>query len=609
MEEDGPVSEVQVRLAKGEINIDKYREIVDHLKKNISPFQRHASLKILQTRYAKSELSAEQYHEKLVHLIKNLYLYPRSAPFLILHERYAKGEITSADYAEMCTNLNHEGFPYDESTPLWILNNRYARCEINTEEYEEILDLFNDYSQQIQQTLLRTLYPAILNNSSSGHSMNQTHPSLRDLQPSQILSFFDPQVITHRNQAGSNDASDQPCEEIPVVPEIQPDNRQERPADPLILQDHPAPGDVVQLIKDGGKSGHHQVQEPGAVVVGIPEKPEFFPSLHESRANPELKPVVLSTGTYQSPSLKFLSSQYLTDDTRPSESLSLGVDQGLRMISGKPAFFSNPENRIMDTKIPVSSPGGLLHTGSIASSRISLQEPDDDTSSPVSDDGDGAKPVKTHFSDLRLQVKTLLGNKEYDKVIKLADNLIREDETDCLPFFYKGMARYYLNAYQEALEDLDHARDLSRNPEEIRKINVIRQRIFNKQRKKSETGERERELSLPPAEMVPAGTYKKITDRIDILSKQAQDLIEKADFRQAWDLLSECIELCNDLPQERHLDESVDEIYSAMGYVRYQLRDYYQAKEYFQKALNVNPENEDANQFMKDILIRAVRKK
>ncbi|PKL59449.1 MAG: hypothetical protein CVV33_07760, partial [Methanomicrobiales archaeon HGW-Methanomicrobiales-4] len=84
---------------------------------------------------------------------------------------------------------------------------------------------------------------------------------------------------------------------------------------------------------------------------------------------------------------------------------------------------------------------------------------------------------------------------------------------------------------------------------------------------------------------------------------------DKKEFKNANIVLLDFIGQCKDLPLERLQAESVDEIYAAMGYVRYQLKDYIHAKEFFQDALAVNAENEVANQFMKDILIRAARKK
>lgn len=96
---------------------------------------------------------------------------------------------------------------------------------------------------------------------------------------------------------------------------------------------------------------------------------------------------------------------------------------------------------------------------------------------------------------------------------------------------------------------------------------------------------------------------------LDNLGKKAQKLIDERKFKEAEIVLNDFIYHCADLSKEQLKNESVDEIHAAMGYVMYQLKDYNQAKRHFQEALAINVENEVANQFMKDILIKAVKQK
>lgn len=648
MENDGPVSAVQIRLAKGEISASQYKEILTHLMKNVSSFQQTSSLKILQLRYAKSELTADEYQESLKNLMRNLYSHPWSPPLQILHNRYAQGEIDSLQYEEMFTNLTHEDFAYDKATPLWIINNRYARGELTTEEYEEILNLFTDYTLSLQQF---TMIPP-------DDTVRISRSEKKDIRSDQPAGIPRSAQNISQSQKKTENSVHEPGEAdlIPVQTEkIQTRETSASPVQDIISE--PLQGDIIAVDEDIIRSGVSDPL-PGSGEDSFSEDRTAF-DLSDSDQNdsevisdsgslshpsgdefpivsdivhPDEKPAGLSgviesadqkTGTLHPPqSIHFPASLsqpglHHAGEALPTDFLYPGGKHGAGMVAEEAVLPSSPEVRVDYSITPVTSAGGRVNTYETVTSSISHSLPEKGIS-PSSSETESSDSKKTvvNTPTIRQQIKTLIVKGEYDDAIKLADQMIGEDNQDYLPFFYKGMARYYLNIHTEALEDLEQARKLCKNKDEIRKIDTIRDHILTKQKKIDQVTSTfpdsdQLDISDPPlseegAKVTPDDT---LSQTLDALGKKAQDLIDNKEYRSAKDVLSEFIQLCSDLPKDRLLAESVDEIYAAMGYVRYQLKDYSNAKDCFQNALSVNPENEVANQFMKDILIRAARKK
>ncbi len=640
MENDGPVSAVQIRLAKGEITTTQYKEILSNLMKNISSFQQTSSLKTLQIRYAKSEVSAEQYHESLTNLMKNLYSHPWSPPLHILHDRYAQGEITSEQYEEMFNNLTQEEFSYDKSTPLWLINNRYARGELTTPEYEEILSLFTEYTLHLQQSVMSSseggmpIYP-----DSEKKKKIESVPTRENLTSRNIPTSNLNQAIIQQGEVSDN-GSIQHDVGSSMVSAVLPDqpvaNPEEVKADELPAIEETLVPDGSETLPEGGTEGISDSEVLAQVntedsnpareeeirsdsvpvhdalpVISDDSRTMIKPgTLPRSIDIPDLKPGLAAIPvSHQFPSSSL--SIHHGIEALPTDFLYPGGKHGLGMIAEEAGIPSNSEIGVSYSITPVSSSGGRANTYETVTSSISHSVPESGLSDMLSAVGTSSEE-KTNGksgSNIRQQIKTLIVKGDYNEAIKLAETMITKDDQDYLPFFYKGMARYYLNIHSEALLDLDHARELCKNKDEIRKIDTIREHILCKQRKTSESG-----VCADPAgngiETEQLGTpveleQKPIPDNLS----EILDSLDKKEFKNANIVLLDFIGQCKDLPLERLQAESVDEIYAAMGYVRYQLKDYIHAKEFFQDALAVNAENEVANQFMKDILIRAARKK
>ena len=651
MESDGPVSAVQIRLAKGEISLSEYKEIITHLMKNVSSFQQTSSLKILQIRYAKSELTSEQYQENLTNLMKNLYSQPWSPPLHILHIRYAEGEINTAQYEEMFANLTQQQFAYDQSTPLWLLNNRYARGELTTPEYEEILSLFNEYTLSLQQSTMKL--PEEIKNQFQSKDKKTVPPALKSppLVPPQERSSLNLKTAAIKSQIvsdsisihhGENDSDsfDDYADRVKTFPspaiktEPLPDHTA---TDILEIQSDEVSHESVASVKES-----EQLYEQKAVVQkdipisditsaipspsGTPEEirtPENSLSRSSDLVNiPELKTAVSPAADTPSFPSSFTSSAASGSEALPSGFLSLTgkPSSSIGMSRDEAGLFSDNINRVDYSVSKVLSSGGNENGYETLSSRTSHPEEPvqlaDTGSEKESESSQSVKKEGVSSSDIRQKIKTLIVKGNYQEAVDLAETMISTEDKDYIPHFYKGMARYYLNIHDQALNDLNHARELCKNKDEIKKIDTIRNHILCKQQKDSEICEiKEPEndnLIVDESATVPvpdSNSPDELSAKLDVLGKKAQDLIDKQEYKSAITVLSEFIGLCSGMSQERLKVESVDEIYAAMGFVRYQLKDYSHAKECFQNALAVNATNEIANNYMKDILIRAARKK
>ncbi len=628
MESDGPVSAVQVRLAKGEITTTQYKEIMSHLMKNVSSFQQTSSLKIIQMRYAKSEITAAQYQENFTNLMRNLYSQPWSPPLHILHIRYAEGEIDSSQYEEMFANLTQEQFAYDQSTPLWILNNRYATGDLSTPEYEEILSLFNEYTLAMQQSAmkvpdeLQTQFQKTGTNDAVSpkkaadpipaperSTLNLKSPPVKQASVSDTLAIV-------RDGSDSEDYDDF-------------DDRPIRSSSSSIISE-PLP------VQKNAEEIQIQSENDAATLSPVSESVVSLSSTSSSGESDTLSKPAISSDLLSIPDLKsgsaihtemhsFPSTLSHVTSSRgseglPSDFLSLGVKAGADSGSLTETALAVSAGEQIQPETPlVTTLSSSLDSAAetISSSLPSGQEPElvsDEIEEHSAESEIHKEKGGTDTADIRQKIKTLIVKGSYQEAVDLAETMIGEGDTDYLPHFYKGMARYYLNIHDIALTDLDHARELCKNKDEIRKIDTIRNHILCKQKKEAEGVECpvSEEIRETPSESESVNNEENKEDlsaKLDVLGKKAQDLIDKKDYKSANKILSEFIEQCSGKDHEWMKSESVDEIYAALGYVRYQMKDYSHAKQCFQDALAINPENEVSNNYMKDILIRAVRKK
>jgi len=684
MENDGPVAAVQIRLAKGEITTTQYREIMTHLMKNISSYQQTSSLKILQVRYAKSEVTVEQYQEIYVNLMKNLHSQSWSPPLQILHVRYAEGEINTAQYKEMLSLLTQEHFAYDQSTPLWLLNNRYARGELSTQEYEEILSLFTDYILTLRQD---SKNPSVMDvNSGKKNEHGKNHSDIQNIPPD--VSIVQQEIVVHpekevqssheKNPSTAPPESDKQTtntikisgiiadpsfgESDSVIPNLESGN---------ILQAEPVPEPVIDVIiapEDGSINREHTAQGSEKIQVSdiVPSKTETItepPSIiirnkglisqsHSSVALPS-SVAKEATGTENIPVIKqginvsgvhhfptpVASSITATREAEalPTSFLYHGGKHRHGVAAEEAVIPTIPDIHVNYSLTPLSISGGKGNTYETVTSQISQTETSAELIQPGSKKDFQPKDDKIFpdIPDLRQKIKTLIVKGDYIDAINLAESMIEENNEDFLPYFYKGMAKYYLHDHENALQDLEHARARCKSPEEMKKIETIINHTHSKHQENNDNASEDgiksktkwdgrKELkSIPLVEkearfdlhLQKESSKEAFSDQdelsviLDNLGKKAQDLINNQDFREADAVLSEFIGHCGDLSQERLLAESVDEIYAALGYVRYQLKDYPNAKEFFKKALALNENNEVANQFMQDILIKAVRRK
>lgn len=627
MESDGPVSAVQVRLAKGEITTTQYKEIMSHLMKNVSSFQQTSSLKIIQMRYAKSEITAAEYQESFTNLMRNLYSQPWSPPLHILHIRYAEGEIDSSQYEEMFANLTQEQFAYDQSTPLWILNNRYATGELSTPEYEEILSLFTEYTLSMQQSAMKV--PDELQTQFQKNTNSDAVPPRKTSEPipspeRSTLNLKTPPV----KQAMGSDTLVLPREGSDSEDYDDFDDRPIRSSSTSIKSE-PLPvqksAEDIQIQYENSSEVLSHASESGDLesssVSGESEtlsKPAISSDL---LSIPEMKAGSAIHAEMQSfPSTLSHVTSSRGSEALPSDFLSLGMKTGADSGSHAEATLAVSSGEQIQSESPMATTiSSAIDTISDASSSsLSLVQEPELVSGENEEDGSKPEIPKeksgTDTADIRQRIKTLIVKGNYQEAVELAESMIGEGDTDYLPHFYKGMARYYLNIHDIALSDLDHARELCKNKDEIRKIDTIRNHILCKQKKDAEgiecpVAEESRISPSEPESVTHEENTEDLSAKLDALGKKAQDLIDKKDYKSANKILSEFIEQCSGKDNEWLKSESVDEIYAALGYVKYQLKDYSHAKQCFQDALAINPENEVSNNYMKDILIRAVRKK
>lgn len=592
MENDGPVSAAQIRLAKGEITSVEYTEIISHLMKNVSSFQQTTSLKTLQIRYAKSELTAEQYQERLSNLMKKLYSQPWSPPLHILHIRYAEGEITSDEYTEMFENLTHEQFAYEQSTPLWILNNRYARGELNTGQYEEILSLF---SSNIVTPPQETIIPKVTTPGSHGQ---QTSPPIEIQKPTVVAEpvvpdFKTSPIVTNKPAPENNDLIQKAdLEEI----------LEKMPAGNLLVDNS-----IQEFEKNLDIERTDETPVSSDPIVNSPQMQESPLNKVGAFHIPDLKPASVSHAPHFPSSLRgsMAATEALPSDfLYPTGKHEVDDDVGITDIQSH-------SDLVIDYSITPVSTGGRGNTYETVTSQSSLiSTPGND--SKIEPNDEQAKLQKKNelgVTDIRQQIKMLIVKGDYIEAVALADIMIQDEPDNYKPYFFKGMAQYYLHIYDDALVDLNHAKELCKNKDDLKKIDTIRSHILNKKQEVSESEKIESEENAGSEDSLTLAQDEPSPELLDALGKEAQDLIDKKEFKRAEDVLSEFISHSTGLSQDRLRSESVDEIYAAMGYVKYQLKQYQQARENFHEALKINPANEIANQFMQDILIRAAKKK
>ncbi len=592
MDNDGPVAAVQIRLAKGEITPGEYEEIISRLMKNVSSCQQTSSLKALQIRYAKSEITAEQYQERLANLMKKLNAQPWSPPLHILHVRYAEGEITSDEYTQMFDILTQEQFSYEQSTALWIVNNRYARGELTTGQYEEILSLFSGSTPSHPQELIK---PKVAG-SSTGSVVEGIHPSSPVQSPVQ-----NPIIGVSSGVPG------------------------EKPEPALSIEPPAANDNLIRsaAITENGKEDSEEKSSSEGIIQNSEEKPDSVispekslpktvdktPDVVPSIPIPDLKP----SGIHHVTASHFPASSgssVAVAEALPSDFLYPAGKHEVHDDIGMMDVVTHSDLLIDYSMTPIST-GGRGNTYETVTSPPPALKAEEKGKTP----GQGEEPLildkigDLETQDRRQQIKMLIVKGNYEEAVALADVMMHEEPESYRPYFFKGMARYYLHIYDKALEDLNRAKEMCKNKEDLKKIDTIRSHILNK---KQETEETEALQSDDDVTSIDSGSIEQeepSPELLDTLGKEAQDLIDKKDFKAAEKVLSEFISHSTGLSQERLKTESVDEIYAAMGYVKYQLKNYQQARDNFHEALKINAKNEVANQFMQDILIRAAKKK
>jgi uncharacterized membrane protein len=611
MEQDGPVTTVQIRLAKGEIHPSEYEEIMKHLMKNISSFQQTSSLKILQMRYAKSEITRDQYNHILAHLMEKLYAHPWSPPLHILHTRYAEGEITTEEYTEMFRNLTDDQFTYEQSTPLWILNNRYAQGEISTQEYENILQLFSEVK------------PVLPHNSDARFEMPAT---IAPIESSGILRE-EPQRSLHTIHIQKSPVSQSSSLSSSQSPES-------------FFQDEENFGDRIDLRDDlldlptlasaeitdpytsmmsAAQSQQELVSEQGPSFQSISsyiEEPEAFAA---SFHIPDLKPTTQPSGSHlhfssrqaESTKTEALPSGFLLPDQpdqNAGKTAAISIFDLTHTMPGSSPNISLPEEKIQDG----------TSQGTSDDQEIQPEPVIQDSSHIINEDAPVSEIEDDSAGDPRQHIKMLIAKGRYTEADKFAESLMKHSPDSYLPYFFKGMAQYYLRSYDDALTDLNTARDLCQNKADLKKIDTIRSHIIAKQSEQNKTDitsvietTHNADPEGEPGAMHEDGTRDSdiSTDILDTLRDKAMNCLSKREFKEAENLLEEYLTHCSSFTPEQLRAERVDEIYSSMGLARYQLKKYSEARDDFTEAIQINPSNLQANQYLQDILIRAAKKR
>ena len=569
MTEEDPLSIVQVRYARGEIDTAEYEEFLSWFLKNIS-FQQVPSLKIASERYASGEISIGQYKEIISHLLNDISNYQQSAPLRAIHLRYAEGVIDTAEFEEKVAVLMRDIPAYPYSPPLAVLFMRYAKGDIDNLRYQEMLTHLSTYcTPNLPATPKET--------TSSPETQKASAPSPKPAAPP-----------AGQKPPASTPA---PAAKTPDAPQTPDPYRLNFAA----VQNPPSSSPVGEV--GAVHSDIHEGLPAGIEMGGLGSAPGV---MGEQQVMAEPAPgITAERGSY-----------HITDISASAAPVTVLV---------KPDMESPKKETTISFKQNISEVQPEEETAK-------KTEPETEPSAPAPEPDHIIREVATSPSGNHQKIKALIKQGKYSESITRLDEMLKQSPDDYRSLFLKSIALFNIGKGDEALEILSKAKESCTNKDDAKEIERIYSHIVQKGgskngQKKDKDKEKDNEVESEPAQIsskelgkVPSLTShpdrvkNEHSDMIEKICNQAQGLIDAGDYNGANGILADIQSLVQDIPVETMQKESIDDLFAAKGFVLYQLKEFCEAKKFFKEATRINPKNETAIHYLNDIRVRDCNK-
>ncbi len=561
MTEEDPLSIVQVRYARGEIDTAEYEEFLSWFLKNIS-FQQVPSLKIASERYANGEISIGQYKEIISHLLNDISNYQQSAPLRVIHLRYAEGVIDTAEFEEKVGVLMKDIPAYPYSPPLAVLFMRYAKGEIDNLRYQEMLSHLATYCTP------------------------HLPPSSQEATPSpepQKTTVSPPKAAAPPSGQKPPGPSPNPASKPPEAPQTPDPYRLNFAA---VQNPSPAPAGEAQTV-------HPDINDaiPAGIEAGLGAAPGVIPE----------QPVLVEPVTDITAER---GSYHITDISAPAAPVTVLVKPDSEPVK-KETTISFRQNL---TDIPAGS------------TEQGTPEEEIPGSTPAPEPDQIISEVATSPSGNHQKIKALIKQGKYQESIARLDEMLAQSPDDYRSLFLKSIALFNIGKGDEALDILSKAKESCTNKDDAKEIERIYSHIVQKgSAKNGQKKEKEKEHESSQGSQKEAGKVPSLTshpdrvkhehsEMIEKICEQAQSLIDAGDYKGANEILADIQKLVEDIPVETMQKESIDDLFAAKGFVLYQLKEFCEAKKFFKEATRINPKNETAIHYLNDIRVRDCNK-
>ncbi|NLL10795.1 MAG: hypothetical protein GX268_07935 [Methanomicrobiales archaeon] len=554
MTEEDPLSIVQVRYARGEIDTAEYNEFYSCFLKNIS-FQQVPSLNIASERYANGEISIGEYKEIISHLLNDISNYQQSAPLRVVHLRYAEGVIETEEFEEKIDVLMKDIPAYPHTPPLSVLFMRYAKGEIDNLRYQEMLNHLVTYSM-----------PALPEKGDEGAAAS---PGAQK------------NVAPAPKPGGAGAGEKAPTSSPPLAPPQAPDpyrlniSAQVHGVSPMAGEAqvvHPETHEGMQRAVEAGGLGSApmDMNEHEIMVETAPDITAEQGSYHITDISASSTPVTVLVKPESDMAKKETTISFKQNivEVKPEEEATKQSEQEKAL----PGTAPEPENVITE--------------------------------------------VATSPSGNHQKIKALIKQGKYFESITRLDEMLSQSPDDYRSLFLKSIALFNIGKGDEALEILSKAKETCTNKDDAKEIERIYSHIA--QKGGSKNGQKKEKESPPektknPAKVPsltdhPEREMNKNSAEIESICTKAQSLIDAEDYKGANEVLADIQELVKDIPVETMQKESIDDLFAAKGFVLYQMKDFCEAKKFFKEATKINPKNETAIHYLNDIRVRDCNK-
>lgn len=549
MTDEDPLSIVQVRYARGEIDTAEYEEFLSWFLKNIA-FQQVPSLKIASERYANGEISIGQYKEILSHLIADISNYQQSAPLRIVHLRYAEGELKTGEFEEKISVLMKDIPAYPHSPPLAVLFTRYAKGEIDDSEYKEML----------------------------AHLATYCSPSLPKKEtpaPAESVKIQTPP---------SKPSTTPPVQKPSPAPSAAKPPQEPPSPDPYRLNFAAMQNPVSQAVISSDSLRIH------ADIDDRLQSDRDLQDLLPDHGMPDEQAVLLQTAT---DSTAKSDMYHITDLQSSPAPVTILVSE------------AGSERKTIDSlKQDILEAKNLKERPILSVKKEQNIQPQEGKET----DKGGTKEKHQKIKELIRQGKYQESITRLDELLKQTPDDYRSLFLKSISLFNIGKGDEALDLLSNAKESCTNIED----EKEIERIynHIVQKGNEKKPKQEPEASDEIEKPDTNEPEIKPILTgYKNLTknehsEDFQKISRQAQEMIDSGDYSGANDTLADLSDMVKDIPLEIMQKESIDELFAAKGFVLYQLREYCEAKKFFKEATRINPKNETAIHYLNDIRIR-----